>query len=55
VTGQLHHGLGHDLLAGESTRQEFVAGRPHLEDEDVPAALECASRAIKQPLVAEAD
>lgn len=45
----------HCMLAGGSTRQEFALGRTHLEDEDVPAALECASRAIKQPMVAEAD
>jgi uncharacterized protein (DUF433 family) len=44
-----------DMLAGSATRQEILADYPYLEDEDITAALEFASRATDHPVVASAD
>lgn len=43
-----------DMLAGGSTRQEILADYPYLEDEDITAALEYASRATDHPVIATA-
>jgi uncharacterized protein (DUF433 family) len=44
-----------DMLAGGATRQEILADYPYLEDEDITAALEYASRAIDHPVIAAAE
>ena len=44
-----------DMLAGGSTRQEILADHPYLEDEDITAALEYASRATDHPVIAAAE
>jgi uncharacterized protein (DUF433 family) len=40
-----------DMLAGGSTRAEILADFPYLEDEDITAALEFASRATDHPIM----
>ena len=44
-----------DMLAGGATRQEILADYPYLEDEDITAALEYASRATDHPVIAAAE
>jgi len=44
-----------DMLAGGATRQEILADYPYLEDEDITAALDYASRAIDHPVIAAAE
>ena len=44
-----------DMLAGGATRQEILADYPYLEDEDITAALEYASRATDHPVIAVAE
>jgi uncharacterized protein (DUF433 family) len=44
-----------DMLAGGATRQEILADYPYLEDEDITAALEYASRATDRPVIAAAE
>ncbi len=44
-----------DMLAGGATRQEILADYPYLEDEDITAALEFASRATDHPVIAAAE
>ena len=44
-----------DMLAGGATRQEILADYPCLEDEDITAALEYASRATDHPVIAAAE
>lgn len=41
-----------DTLAGGATRTEILADYPYLEDEDITAALEFASRATDHPIIA---
>ena len=43
-----------DMLAGGATRQEILADYPYLEDEDITAALEYASRATDHPVIVSA-
>ena len=43
-----------DMLAGGATRDEILADYPYLEDEDLTAAFEYASRAIDHPVIAAA-
>jgi uncharacterized protein (DUF433 family) len=40
-----------DMLAGGSTRAEILEDYPYLEDEDITAALEFASRAADHPVL----
>ena len=40
-----------DMLAGGSTRAEILADFPYLQDEDITAALEFASRATDHPIM----
>lgn len=40
-----------DMLAGGSTRAEILEDYPYLEDEDITAALEFASRAADHPIL----
>lgn len=40
-----------DMLAGGSTRVEILEHYPYLEDEDITAALEFASRAADHPVL----
>jgi uncharacterized protein (DUF433 family) len=40
-----------DMLAGGSTRVEILEDYPYLEDEDITAALEFASRAADHPVL----
>jgi uncharacterized protein (DUF433 family) len=40
-----------DMLAGGATRAEILADYPYLEDEDISAALEFASRATDHPVL----
>jgi uncharacterized protein (DUF433 family) len=40
-----------DMLAGGSTRAEILEDYPYLEDEDITAALEFASRATDHPVL----
>jgi uncharacterized protein (DUF433 family) len=42
-----------DMLAGGASRLEILADYPYLEDDDITAALEFASRATDQPSAAE--
>jgi uncharacterized protein (DUF433 family) len=44
-----------DMLAGGANRQEILADYPYLENEDITAALEFASRATDHPVVASAE
>ena len=44
-----------DMLAGGATRQEILVDYPYLEDEDITAALEYASRATDHPVIAAAE
>jgi uncharacterized protein (DUF433 family) len=44
-----------DMLAGGATRLEILADYPYLEDEDITAALEYASRATDHPVIAAAE
>jgi uncharacterized protein (DUF433 family) len=44
-----------DMLAGGSSRSEILADYPYLEDEDITAALEFASRATDHPFVSAAE
>jgi uncharacterized protein (DUF433 family) len=39
-----------DMLAGGVTRAEILEDFPYLEDDDITAALEFASRAADQPV-----
>jgi uncharacterized protein (DUF433 family) len=41
-----------DMLAGGATRAEILCDYPYLEDEDITAALEFASRATDHPVFA---
>jgi uncharacterized protein (DUF433 family) len=41
-----------DMLTGGATRAQILADYPYLEDEDITAALEFASRATDHPLIA---
>ena len=41
-----------DMLAGGATRSEILRDYPYLEDEDITAALEFASRATDHPVFA---
>jgi len=43
-----------DMLAGGATRAEILADYPYLEDDDITAALEFASRATDHPIIAAA-
>jgi uncharacterized protein (DUF433 family) len=40
-----------DMLAGGVTRSEILEDFPYLENDDITAALEFASRAADQPIV----
>jgi uncharacterized protein (DUF433 family) len=44
-----------DMLAGGSTRAEILQDYPYLEDEDITAALEFASRATDHPVLTTAE
>jgi uncharacterized protein (DUF433 family) len=44
-----------DMLAGGATRQEILGDYPYLEDEDITAALDYASRAVDHPVIAAAE
>jgi uncharacterized protein (DUF433 family) len=44
-----------DMLAGGAARAEILEDYPYLEDEDITAALEYASRATDHPVVAGSD
>jgi uncharacterized protein (DUF433 family) len=44
-----------DMLAGGATRAEIVADFPYLQDEDITAALEFASRATDHPIMVAAE
>lgn len=44
-----------DMLAGGATRAEILADYPYLEDEDITAALEFASRATDHPVIAASE
>jgi uncharacterized protein (DUF433 family) len=44
-----------DMLAGGATRLEILADYPYLEDDDITAALEYASRATDHPVIAAAE
>jgi uncharacterized protein (DUF433 family) len=39
-----------DMLAGGSSREEILRDYPYLEDDDITAALEFASRATDHPV-----
>ena len=43
------------MLAGGSTRAEILADYPYLEDEDITAALDYASRATDHTVIAAAE
>jgi uncharacterized protein (DUF433 family) len=40
-----------DMLAGGSSRDEILRDYPYLEDDDITAALEFASRATDHPVL----
>ena len=40
-----------DLLAGGASRTEILNDFPYLEEEDITAALEYASRAVDHPVI----
>ena len=44
-----------DMLAGGATRQEILGDYPYLQDDDITAALEFASRATDHPVFAASD
>lgn len=44
-----------DMLAGGATRAEILGDYPYLEDEDITAALEFASRATDHPVIVAED
>jgi uncharacterized protein (DUF433 family) len=44
-----------DMLAGGSTRADILADFPYLQDEDITAALEFASRATDHPIMVAVD
>ena len=44
-----------DMLAGGSTREEILIDYPYLEDEDITAALEYASRTTAHTIIAAAE
>jgi len=44
-----------DMLAGGATRDEILADYPYLENDDITAALEFASRATDHPVFAAAE
>lgn len=44
-----------DMLAGGATRDEILADYPYLENQDITAALEFASRATDHPVIAAAE
>jgi uncharacterized protein (DUF433 family) len=44
-----------DMLAGGATRAEILRDYPYLEDEDITAALEFASRATDHPVFSAAE
>ena len=44
-----------DMLAGGSTRVQILEDYPYLEDEDITAALEFASRAADHPVLIAID
>ena len=44
-----------DMLAGGATRAEILQDYPYLEDEDITAALEFASRATDHPVLTAAE
>jgi uncharacterized protein (DUF433 family) len=44
-----------DMLAGGATREEILHDYPYLENEDITAVLEFASRATDHPVFAAAE
>jgi uncharacterized protein (DUF433 family) len=40
-----------DMLAGGASRTEILADFPYLEEDDITAALEYASRALDHPVI----
>ena len=44
-----------DMLAGGAAREEILADYPYLEDADITASLEYASRATDHPVIAAAE
>lgn len=44
-----------DMLAGGVTREESLADYPYLENDDVTAAAEFASKATDHPVIAAAE
>jgi len=44
-----------DMLAGRSSREDILRDYPYLEDEDITAALEFASRATDHPVFAASE
>jgi uncharacterized protein (DUF433 family) len=40
-----------DLLAGGADRSEILSDYPYLEEDDITAALEYASRALDHPVI----
>ena len=44
-----------DMLAGGSSREEILQDYPYLEDEDITAALDYASRATDHHVIAAAE
>jgi uncharacterized protein (DUF433 family) len=44
-----------DMLAGGSSREEILRDYPYLEDSDITAALEFASRATDHPVIAASE
>jgi uncharacterized protein (DUF433 family) len=44
-----------DMLAGGSTREDILHDYPYLQNEDITAALEFASRATDHPVFTPAD
>jgi uncharacterized protein (DUF433 family) len=44
-----------DMLAGGSSRMEILGNYPYLEDNDITAALEFASRATDHPVFAASE
>jgi uncharacterized protein (DUF433 family) len=44
-----------DMLAGGSSRAEILRDYPYLQDDDITAALEFASRATDHPVLAASE
>ena len=44
-----------DMLAGGASRTEILRDYPYLEDDDITAALEFASRATDHPVLAASE